>query len=180
MSLALGLRIGEVGALQFADFDFNKKIVDINKSQGRIQIISEDNKMLHTKIVVGTTKTKCSKRKLPVPQEILDILLLRKNLYKMNDKDFVFIVNSDTDKIIDTRYLRQKFKIVLKKLGIPDATFHTLRHSFATNCIASGVDVKTTSVMLGHSDVKMTLDVYAHPTSEQKKSAINKIGKLFG
>ena len=67
----------------------------------------------------------------------------------------------------------------MSELSIHQLPFHSLRHSFASNCISSDVDVKTTSAMLGHSDVKITLEVYTHPSFEQKKDAITKFSKLF-
>ena len=65
----------------------------------------------------------------------------------------------------------------MKKLNIPLIKFHGLRHSFATRCIESNCDYKTISVLLGHSNITTTLNLYVHPNFEQKKKVINKMLK---
>lgn len=63
----------------------------------------------------------------------------------------------------------------MKNLGMPNLKFHGLRHSFATRCIESKCDYKTVSVLLGHSNISTTLNLYVHPNLEQKKKAINQM-----
>ena len=177
LSLSLGLRIGEVTALKFSDFDFRSKMVHISRTAQRVNVYDEVSKLYcSTHINVGTTKTKSSNRKIPVPETILNITKI--HLEGKSLDDFVF-KSKFTKMPIDNRLLRERYYDVLQKLNLPKITFHGLRHSFASNCIASNIDIKTTSAMLGHSDIKMTLEIYTHPSFEQKKSAINKLGKLF-
>ncbi len=71
--------------------------------------------------------------------------------------------------------MQYRFKSLLKRAGLPYINFHSLRHSFATNCIALGVDVKTLSEILGHSSVELTLNRYVHSSMERKQSCM----KLF-
>ncbi|MGG5506734.1 MULTISPECIES: site-specific integrase [unclassified Myroides] len=177
VGLSLGLRIGEVTGLQFGDFDINSKMVSISRTAQRVAVLDSNNNVVKTRINIGTTKTKSSTRKLPVPQIILDLLV---NTYAPNKSLTSYIFSSKfSDKPLDNRLLRNHYFVVLEKLSLPKITFHGLRHSFASNCIASNIDVKTTSSMLGHSDIKMTLEIYTHPSHEQQKQAINKLGKLF-
>lgn len=68
----------------------------------------------------------------------------------------------------------------MKSLNIPAIKFHGLRHSFATRCIESNCDYKTVSVLLGHSDISTTLNLYVHPNMEQKKRCITKMFKSLG
>lgn len=70
---------------------------------------------------------------------------------------------------------RNYYKKLLDKLGIPPIKFHGLRHSFATRCIESKCDYKTVSVILGHSNISTTLNLYVHPNYEQKKKCIDKM-----
>jgi integrase len=65
----------------------------------------------------------------------------------------------------------------MEVLDIPKLKFHGLRHSFATRCIESKCDYKTVSVLLGHSNISTTLNLYVHPNFEQKKKAINQMLK---
>ena len=65
----------------------------------------------------------------------------------------------------------------MEKLNLPVIKFHGLRHSFATRCIEGKADVKTVSVLLGHSNISTTMNLYVHPNTEQKKSVINNVFK---
>ncbi|WP_445455679.1 tyrosine-type recombinase/integrase [Flavobacterium sp. HNIBRBA15423] len=75
---------------------------------------------------------------------------------------------------------REKYyKNLMKELKMPDLKFHGLRHSFATRCIESNCDYKTVSVLLGHSNISTTLNLYVHPNMEQKKKAIEQMFKAL-
>ena len=68
-----------------------------------------------------------------------------------------------------------KFEKMVKECGLEKANFHSLRHTFATRCIEAGVDVKTLSEILGHSDVKTTLNRYVHSSFELKQKSITQL-----
>lgn len=78
----------------------------------------------------------------------------------------------------DPRLLSYSYTRTLKTCKIEYEKFHTLRHTFATRCIESGVDAKTLSEILGHSNVQITLRLYVHPTYSMKKKSIEKATKL--
>ena len=79
-------------------------------------------------------------------------------------------------KILD--YIRNNFSFT--GLGMPKLKYHGLRHSFATRCIEAGCDYKTVSVLLGHSNISTTLNLYVHPDMEQKKRCISRMFKCLG
>lgn len=91
-----------------------------------------------------------------------------------------FYVISNDPKPIEPRTYRNYYKKLMKSLDIPIIKFHGLRHSFATRCIESNCDYKTVSVILGHSDISTTLNLYVHPNMEQKKRCISKMFKSLG
>ncbi len=91
-----------------------------------------------------------------------------------------FYVISNDVKPIEPRTYRVYYKRLMKSLKIPEIKFHGLRHSFATRCIESNCDYKTVSVLLGHSDISTTLNLYVHPNMEQKKRCISKMFKSLG
>ena len=69
-----------------------------------------------------------------------------------------------------------RLKVLLKEAGLPDIRFHDLRHTFATHAIASGVDAKTLSGILGHTNASFTLDTYTHVTPDMQKAASGIVG----
>ena len=73
----------------------------------------------------------------------------------------------------------QSFKVIWDLVKIKQFNFHSLRHTFATNCISLGVDYKTVSELLGHANVNITLNLYVHPRLSQKKKCIDMICKVF-
>ena len=77
--------------------------------------------------------------------------------------------------IIEPRLLQRKFSAIIIECGLEKANFHALRHTFATRCIEAGVDVKTLSEILGHSDVKTTLNRYVHSSFELKQNSMDKL-----
>ncbi len=81
---------------------------------------------------------------------------------------------------MEPRTYQYYFKRILKELSIDNKNFHSLRHTFATNCIASGMDPKCLSEILGHADVKTTLNRYVHPSLEQKMQQINSFALNYG
>lgn len=164
LSLYTGLRLGEVCALRISDIDFYEKTVKIDKTVVRVKNQDAGNKTIK---IIDTAKTENANRIIPVPLKIIDILKkISKNKYVLEGKNGSFC---------DTRTYQYYFKKVLKKCGIRDIKYHSLRHTFATRCIESGVDVKTLSEILGHSDVNVTLNTYVHITLKHKQIQLKKM-----
>ena len=86
-----------------------------------------------------------------------------------------YVVNST--KLMEPRTYENKFATYQKMAKIKPKNFHTLRHTFATNCVAGGMDPKVLSELLGHSSVTITLNRYVHPTNEMKKKQLNDVYK---
>lgn len=75
--------------------------------------------------------------------------------------------------------MQYQFKRVLKEALISERNFHILRHTFATNCVEKGIDVKSLSEILGHSDVKITLNRYVHPTMDAKRLQLEQLIQFY-
>lgn len=88
-------------------------------------------------------------------------------------------VLTSTKKYIEPSNYYLKYQEWLKCCGIQKFSFHTLRHTFATRAIECGMDTKTLSEILGHSDVKITLSKYVHPSIEMKYCNMEKINKYI-
>lgn len=67
------------------------------------------------------------------------------------------------------------FKRILKASKVKEYNFHVLRHTFATNCIKVGMDIKSLSEILGHASVNVTLNRYVHSSYEMKKKFLEKL-----
>lgn len=170
ISLSTGLRIGEICALKWSDINVTDGILTVNQTIERIYII--EGKKKHTELVINTPKTKNSCREIPMNKELLGML---KPLKKVVNDDYYILTNDERP--TEPRTYRNYYKRLMEKLDIPKLKYHGLRHSFATRCIEVGCDYKTVSVLLGHSNISTTLNLYVHPNMEQKKRCIDKVFK---
>ena len=136
----------------------------INRTVERITNL-DPNTVTKTKIIVSEPKTEYSKRTIPLPIFLLEYIrqltfapkwyVLTNNIQPTEPHQF---------------YLR--YKTYTKRIGLGHYTFHALRHTFATMCVEKGVDTKSLSELLGHSNIATTLSFYVHPSLEQKRKQI--------
>lgn len=173
ISLSTGLRIGEICALKWSDINVVDGTITISRTIERIYIIEGEKK--HTELVINTPKTKNSCREIPMSKELLAMI---KPLKKVVNDDFYVLTNDERP--TEPRTYRNYYNGLTAKLDIPKLKYHGLRHSFATRCIEAGCDYKTVSVLLGHSNISTTLNLYVHPNMEQKKRCITKMFKSLG
>lgn len=166
LSLLLGLRRSEVCGIKYSDIDINTKLLSINQIVSRV--ISKDTKN-KTKLVITSPKSEKSKRKLPIPEKLINELTKLKNTH--NDNDYLL---TGKEKYIDPRTFYNHYKKFLKVINL-DYTYHDLRHTFASNCIEIGIDSKSLMELLGHSNVTTTMNVYVHPSINSKRSFINQL-----
>ncbi|WP_213280140.1 tyrosine-type recombinase/integrase [Chryseobacterium indologenes] len=170
--LSAGMRIGEVCALTWEDIDTDNGVISVNRTIQRIYVIEDGNR--RTELILDTPKTKNSIRDIPISKDLLRIL---KPFKKIVNPSF-FVLTNDS-KPTEPRTYRSYYKNLMKELNMPELKFHGLRHSFATRCIESNCDYKTVSVLLGHSNISTTLNLYVHPNMEQKKKAIEQMFKAL-
>lgn len=168
--LSAGIRIGEVCALTWEDIDTDNGVISINRTIQRIYVI--ENGVRKTELILDSPKTKNSIREIPISKDLLRIL---KPFKKIVNSSF-FVLTNDA-KPTEPRTYRSYYKKLMSELNMPELKFHGLRHSFATRCIESNCDYKTVSVLLGHSNISTTLNLYVHPNMEQKKKAIEQMFK---
>ena len=170
--LSAGIRIGEICALTWEDINTDTGIISIRKTIQRIYIV--EDKKRHTELILDTPKTKNSIREIPMSRNLQKML---KPIKKVVNESFYVLTNEA--KPTEPRTYRNYYKKLMKELDIPDLKFHGLRHSFATRCIESNCDYKTVSVILGHSNISTTLNLYVHPNMEQKKKCIDQMFKAL-
>jgi integrase len=168
--LCSGMRIGEICALTWDDIDVEHGVIHIRRTIQRIYTIEDG--LRKTELILDTPKTQNSLREIPMNRDLLKML---KPLKKIMNPTF-FVLTNDA-KPTEPRTYRSYYKNLMEALDIPKLKFHGLRHSFATRCIESKCDYKTVSVLLGHSNISTTLNLYVHPNFEQKKKAIDQMLK---
>lgn len=170
--LSSGLRIGELCALTWNDLNTETGQICVNKTIQRIYVIDEGDK--HTELIIDTPKSRNSVRNIPIAR---DLLRLIKPLKRVMNGSYYILTNSPQP--IEPRTYRTYYKKLIRNLGIPELKFHGLRHSFATRCIESRCDYKTVSVLLGHSNISTTLNLYVHPNMEQKQKCVEQMFKTL-
>lgn len=170
--LSAGLRIGEVCALTWDDIDAEQGVIYVTKTIQRIYLVGDMEK--RTEVIIDTPKSKNSIREIPMTRDLLRIV---KPLKKVVNGSFYVLTNSAAP--TEPRTYRNYYKRLMKQLDIPALKFHGLRHSFATRCIESNCDYKTVSVLLGHSNISTTLNLYVHPNMEQKKRCVEQMFKAL-
>lgn len=168
LCLYTGVRIGELCALKWSDIDFENKLIYVNRT---VQRLPADCGNTKTALVESEPKSVCSKREIPMSVPVLEMFMKFRN-----DKPYVF----GGDKPLEPRKMQYHYKKIMKEAGLPYRNFHSLRHTFATNCIEGGMDVKSLSEILGHSDVKITLSRYVHPSADTKRKHMECLSRFYG
>jgi len=166
LCLYTGLRIGEICALTWADIDEINACISINKTVLRIPNV--ESGVAKTKLIMDAPKTESSIRLIPLSPKLAQMISERKPADVSENSYFL----TGTDKFIEPRNYYERYKNLLIECGIEHHSFHALRHSFATRCIEKGFDAKVLSEILGHADVKITLDRYVHPSLERKRQCM--------
>lgn len=162
LELSTGLRQGELIALQWTDLNFTTGELRIDKQVNRVD----------GKLTVSEPKTKATVRTIILPEPVLTVL----KKYKSNvDSRWMFPSPRIEDQPYDPAHLRRTMNRILEEAGCRQVRFHDLRHVFATNALAQGMDVKTLSTIIGHVSTSTTLNVYAHATDTMREAAAIKI-----
>lgn len=148
--LNTGLRLGEICALRKSDIDFRSGFLRIEHSVARVRDASG------THLVVQSPKSSSSVRLVAIPNDMLELL---KTATQNIQKDNYLLTNTNTP--MEPRTLQYRYRKLLERCGIRYRNFHALRHTYATRCMESGVDIKSLSELLGHADIRTTLQTYA-------------------
>lgn len=161
MGLYTGLRIGELCALRWEDI--SDSTISVNKTMQRLK-----NAAGRTEVMILPPKTAASNRVIPIPTRL-------KPLVEAFRQKSGYVIALPSGKYMEPRLLQLRFARFLKECGLGKNNFHTLRHTFATRCIEAGVDIKTLSELLGHSDVKTTMNRYVHSSFLLKQQSMDRL-----
>lgn len=164
LELSTGLRRGEILALQWDDLDFQTGALRVERQVQRIR----------GELVVSEPKTRTSSRSVILPAPLLKVL---KQYRKTCISRWMFPSPKKADSPLDPAAVRKKLAAVLERAGCKRVRFHDLRHTFATNALEHGMDIKTLSAIIGHVSSATTQNVYAHVTDEMRQKAADHIDR---
>ena len=137
------------------------------------RIQEHDSTDKKTKIIVTTPKSSCSIRTIPLPDDLMKLIL------SQGIHEHGYFLTGDDKKFLEPRTMENRFKRLLDALDIDSINFHSLRHTFATRCVELGFDIKTLSEILGHASVNITMNRYVHPSMNMKKENMKRITLPF-
>ena len=150
LSMFTGMRIGECCALEVEDIDFVERTISVSKTVSRGE---------YGTTVINETKTEAGMRLLYINEDVADFLS-----ECVGNKESGLLFKSTTDKLITTNQVNSSYSKAV--FGILDHSvygkvdLHSLRHTYATRCIESGMPAKVLQKILGHTDISITLNTY--------------------
>ena len=174
LMLYSGMRVGEVCALTWDDIDFSARTINVRKNAVEVRERDEDGKSHSVLITQNSTKTRSGTRIIPMTEKAY---LALSELQKITG-DCEYIISSSKGKRIRPSRIDRSFHLILDAIGLKRVGVHTLRHTFATMLFHNGCEVKVVSELLGHSNTKITENIYIHVIQEQKVKAIRSIDKF--
>lgn len=171
-----GLRRSEVLGLKWDSVNFDNNIITIKHTVVRFTKVVEKD----------STKNASSFRSYPLTPDVKQILLLLKQQEQENrrlfgkqyvDNDYIFKWQNGKPYAPD--YITMKFSKLLKQHKLRHIRFHDLRHSCASMLVSMGFELKDIQEWLGHSDIQITANIYAHLDAKRKKDIANSMSSLF-
>lgn len=165
VAVLTGLRIGEILALRWKAVDFIRGTIRVREtfSEGKF----------------GSPKTKSSRREIPISKPVHDALAAqRARSVDAGMEDLVFSTRNQTPlnpKNVQRRVLRP----ACQNLGLPLVSWHSFRHTHATQLSEVGESLRTAQALLGHSDLETTLNVYTHAIPDAQRRAVDKVAEIL-
>ena len=195
--LGTGMRVGELTGLRWCDIDFDEDLISVNHTL--VFYNHGDNK--GCTFSINTPKTEAGNRTIPILPSVKEALQMERKLQQEFDvkcsvsidgySDFIFVnrfgatqhqgtLNKAIKRIIrdcnDEVLLKSKEK---DPVLLPPFSCHSLRHTFTTRAVESGMNVKVLQEVLGHKDISTTLNIYTDVTKDTKKKEVSTLGNYF-
>lgn len=185
--LFAGLRIGEVLALRWDNFDEQKKTLSIESGITQVPSFDSDGNITKRVTVVGDTKTACSVRTIPITDVVVNSLQEWKNKQSIKSREINFdlvkndryIFGNDDGSVRTYSGTRKIFDRFKKRNNLNDYQihFHTLRHTFSNMLFELNENPKAIQQLLGHKDVKTTISVYNSVNNEYVRATTERLNE---
>lgn len=176
MTAVYGLRRSEVLGLKWDSIDFDAGTITIKHTVSKVTKAVEKDK----------TKNASSRRSFPLLPEVRKLLLdiqkqeaENRRLFGRKYAENSYIFKWDDGKPYSPDFVTRKFDRLLKQYNFPHIRFHELRHSCASVLIAMGFNLKDVQEWLGHSDIKMTANIYSHLDVTRKMGMADKLASML-
>lgn len=171
LALLTGLRIGELCALQWKHISLDGQILHVSSTLQRLQVKNTDSRQ-KTTICVSEPKSENAVRDIPLSPLALQLC----TMFAEPDSNTYILTGQHS--YMEPRTLQYRFAKYVRQSGLIPINFHTLRHTFATRCVEVGFETKSLSEVLGHSNVKVTLDRYVHSSMKLKRENMSKLSSV--
>lgn len=177
LMLSTGMRMGEINALDYDDVDFRFNIINIHRTCSR----GAD----HDRTIISENpKTAAGNRKIRMTKQTVNIL--NEYLLQRQDNPLKLLFYDDkAGKVITTSQVNMQLQRIFDKYQIIDekipgkVSLHSLRHTYATRCIESGMSAKVLQEILGHTDVRITLNTYTDAFEEFQSENIKLVEAYY-
>lgn len=189
--LGTGMRVGEVCGLRWEDIDFENHTISVNHNLILRKYEDDEREMFH----ISTTKTESGERIIPMMDKVYEAFKAEREYQEITGfctqevegmKGFIFrnrfgrlYYQGSVNSAIKRIYLAYNDKEILeaardnrKPLLLPHFSCHHMRHTFCTRLCEREDNVKAIQSIMGHSDIKTTLDIYAEATDVMRQEAI--------
>lgn len=186
--LGTGLRVGELTGLRWQDVDFENNLINVTHTL----VFYDRSKARRTGFGINTPKTEAGYRSVPMIKSVREALHVQKKYLVKNSLNSIDMIDGFRDFIFINRFghvqhqgtLNKAIKRIVRDANfaalendpsidkdklLPNFSCHTLRHTFTTRLIESGMNIKVIQEALGHSDIRTTLNIYADVTKELKQ-----------
>lgn len=160
-----GLRRGEVVGLRWSDVDFERSMIHVRQQVQRID----------GRLQACPVKTRAGRRDLPLLMTIRNVL----TAYKSNDKTEDFVFQTKTGQPVEPHNFSRSFQRICQQHGMRRIRMHDVRHTIATLLKNTGVPARDAQLILGHSTVIITQEIYQHSDMDSRIGALERVERLF-
>jgi integrase len=182
VGLAVGLRSGECSALQWSDVEMDAGKVTVRHTLQRVKEPGDKK----GRLTLLPPKSEKSRRTIELPATCVAALRAHRTrqdrerqLAGSRWKETGHVFTSTIGTPIDDRKILKEFNALVKAAGLPKQRFHDLRHACISLLGAQGVPLKVIAEIVGHSDIRLTQNVYQHVYSEAKRAAADSMETLL-